>query len=99
MARCWGKAEAHVQTCSCAASGKSHQCTDCGASCGNALRRFWYIVSQKNGVKGAITCSMHSYYLLELASGWVLTKIRLVLVFRIHNELTAGHHSAQGRLW
>lgn len=43
------------QTCSTAAKGKSHQCTDVGASSGRARLRFWYSDSQKNGVKGAMT--------------------------------------------
>ena len=43
------------QTCSSAAKGKSHQCTDVGASSGRARLRFWYSDSQKNGVKGAMT--------------------------------------------
>ena len=38
------------------ASGKLHQCTDSGCPLGKAFFRFWYIVSQKNGVKGAINC-------------------------------------------
>jgi hypothetical protein len=43
------------QTCSAAASGKSHQCTDSGVPSGSARRKLMYIFSQKNGVNGAIT--------------------------------------------
>lgn len=51
-------------TCAAAASGKSHQCTDWGASGGSARRRFWYSASQKKGVKGAITCAPRQTLLL-----------------------------------
>ncbi len=48
-------------TCEVVASGKLHQWTESGSPGGNALFRFWYKLSQKKGVNGAINCTPNNF--------------------------------------